>query len=241
MILNHCDFPISSPTETKAWKWTATFDKRLKKYKRTRFPRKLGRRSPWNEHFDFVSRSLRKKEFGKFAWINFFQECERPLKCTKRSVGVFSIFFVLSWLKSSWTAAQVCKVQSTKSEKSWKNHHFLMTENWENDDHFGHFGFSWRCTNFFILHGFSEISQIFFPTFFTFFSWKVYGCFQVPKYTFFLALSGSCSVKTLKHKSWKAAEQAPLEHFDRFGPLFWKMMTQNDPNGLFARSTNFLT
>ena len=75
MILNHCDFPISSPTEIKAsgfGKMNCHLWQAPKKYKRTRFPRKLGRRSPWNEHFDFVSRSLRKKKIGKLAWNQLF-------------------------------------------------------------------------------------------------------------------------------------------------------------------------
>ena len=150
-----------------------------------------------------------------------------------------SLFCVLSWPKSSKTVTQVCKVQSHKSEKSCKNHHFLMTESCKIVVQFVHFGFSPKCTNFFILHGFSEISQKVFPTFSTFFFWKVYGVFQVVNSTFFLALSVSCRLESLKRKSWKAAEQAPLELFDRFGPLFWKMMTQNDPNGFLQGLRTF--
>ena len=75
MSPKHRYFPISSPTEIKAsgfgemncHLWQAP-----KKLKITRFSRKLGRRSPWNEHFDFVSRSLRKKEFRELARIQLF-------------------------------------------------------------------------------------------------------------------------------------------------------------------------
>ena len=73
-----------------------------------------------------------------------------------------------------------------------------MTESCKIVVHFVHFGFSPKCTNFFILHGFSEISQKVFPTFFTFLILKVYGGILVVKYTFFLALSGCSSLETLK-------------------------------------------
>ena len=73
-----------------------------------------------------------------------------------------------------------------------------MTESCKIVVHFVHFGFSPKCTNFFILHGFSEISQKVFPTFFTFLICKVHGRFLVVKYVFFLALSGCSSLETLK-------------------------------------------
>ena len=114
-----------------------------------------------------------------------------------------SLFCVLSWPKSSKTVTQVCKVQSHKSEKSCKNRHFLVTESCKIVVHFAHFGFSPKCTNFFILHGFSEISQKVFPTFFTFLILKVYGGILVVKYTFFLALSGCCSLETVKRNVGK--------------------------------------
>ena len=48
-------------------------------------------------------------------------------------------------------------------------------------------------------------------------------------------------LSSLKRKSQNVAEQAPLDHFDRFGSLFWKKVPQNVPNGFLPRSTNFLT
>ena len=171
----------------------------------------------------------------------FFKNVSGCWSAWNDRVLISPLFFTLILQKWTKTDTQFWKVQSTKSENSCKNHQVLVTENWENGDHFGHFGFSSRSTNFFILHRFSEISQKVFPTFFTFFFWKVHRCFQVVKYTVFLALSGCCSLEALKHTSWKAPEQAPLEHFDRFGPRFWKKLTQNNPDGLSARSTNFLT
>ena len=143
-----------------------------------------------------------KNSSGNWLEFNFFQECERLLKCMKRSSVDFPTFFTLILQKWTKTDTQFWKAQSTKSENSCKNHQVLVTENWGNGDHFGHFGFSSRSTNCFILHRFSEISQKVFPTFFTFFFCKVHGGFQVVKYTFFLGLSG-CSLETLKRKSWK--------------------------------------
>ena len=110
-------------------------------------------------------------------------------------------FFTLILQKWTKTDTQFWKVQSTKGEQSCKNHQVLVTENWENDDHFRHFGFSSRSTNFFILHRFSEISQKVSPTFFIFLFCKVYGVFSMVNCMFFLALSGPCSLELLKHKS----------------------------------------
>ena len=142
-----------------------------------------------------------KNSSGNWLEFNFFQECERLLKCMKRSSVDFPAFFTLNLQKWSKSDTQFWKVQSTKGEKSYKNHQVLVTANWTNDDHFAYFGFSPKSTNFFVLHGFSEISQTVSPTFFTFLFCKVYGVFSMVNYTIFLALSGSCSLEALKRKS----------------------------------------
>ena len=106
-----------------------------------------------------------------------------------------------------------------------------MTENWENCDHFAHFGFSPRSTNFFILHGFSEISQKVFPTFFTFFSARSTEVFKWSNTRFFLLW---VAVVALKH--WNAKVKTLLsKHLrsilivsDHFFEKWWPKTTRTD-------------
>ena len=151
----------------------------------------------WTFRFRFA-KPTQKRVQGIGSNSTFWKNVSGRWSAWNVQVLFSSLFFVLSWPKSSKTVTQVCKVQSHKSEKSCKNLHFLVTESCKIVVHFAHFGFSPKCTNFFILHGFSEISQKVFPTFFTFLILKVYGGILVVKYTFFLALSGCSSLETLK-------------------------------------------
>ena len=72
-----------------------------------------------------------KKSSGNWVEFNFFQECERLLKCMKRSSVDFPTFFTLILQNWTKTDTQFWKVQSTKGEKSCKNHQVLVTENWK--------------------------------------------------------------------------------------------------------------
>ena len=163
--------------------------------------RRLGERSPWNQHFVFVSRRVRKNEFGKLAWNHIFSEILRVFLSMKRSIGVFCVFLQVDFAKIEQNEDRVLRGVSQKTcKKLQKTPLFEEQKRWKTC-HFGSFWTFIERKNFFILGRFLEISLEIFQFFSHFNYLRAHKLFFGGKIHIFLILGAGVRAEVQNHKN----------------------------------------
>ena len=141
MTPKYCTFPVFSPTETKAL-WSRKMKHRSshvpKSWKKLRISRRLGGRSPWNQHLCFVSGGVREKVFRKSARNHLFSKNTFTRRDHETLEWCFWCFFSSQFCENGaqwiWRFARPVEKKCKKLAKStifWrtktlKNSNFLV-------------------------------------------------------------------------------------------------------------------